>query len=108
MPTILLYEKNAENFFTFSHFFFFLSFEFNLLDIRNFFSLFMQLSQLPEKYWKYRTVSKLHIDISTPLTITVNFYRPDKIYGMIFEWMYIFRPQLHFWSYEFVQRGCET
>ncbi len=48
MPTILLYEKNTENFFTF---------EFNLLDIiQTFFSLFMQLSQLLEKYRKYRDI----------------------------------------------------
>ncbi len=26
-------------------------------------------------------------------TITINFYRFDKIYDMIFEWMYIFRSQ---------------
>ncbi len=27
-------------------------------------------------------------------TITINFYWPDKVHGMIFEWMYIFRSQL--------------
>ncbi len=68
VPTILLYEKNAENFFAFSNFFFFLSFELNLLDIRHSFFHFLCGYHSYQRNIENIMISKIHINISTPLT----------------------------------------
>ncbi len=44
--------------------------------------------------WKRTDTILLFHSYFFSATISVNFYRPDKIYGMIFESMYIFRSQL--------------
>ncbi len=81
MTTILLYKKNAENFFIFSHFFFFLSFEFTLLDIRQTFFHFLYSYHSYQRNIKNIAIFKIHIDIidmpydidiSTPLVSNIS------------------------------------